>query len=65
MFILGKSVEGGFYGRAPSLTDLDEGNLKTTTDFRSIYATMIKECLAYDGPQAVLKGRFEPLRVFA
>ncbi len=65
MFIFGKSVKGGFYGRPPSLTDLDEGNLKMTTDFRNVYATMIKEWLAYDDTQAVLKGRFEPLGVFA
>jgi uncharacterized protein (DUF1501 family) len=65
MFLVGKHVKGGFYGRAPSLTDLDDGNLKMTTDFRSVYATMIKEWLAYDDTQAVLKGRFEPLGVFA
>jgi uncharacterized protein (DUF1501 family) len=64
MFIVGKHVKGGFYGRPPSLTDLDDGNLKMTTDFRSVYATMIKEWLAYDDTQAVLKGKFEPLGVF-
>jgi uncharacterized protein (DUF1501 family) len=64
MFIVGKHVKGGFYGRPPSLTDLDDGNLKMTTDFRSVYATMIKEWLGYDDTQAVLKGRFEPLSVF-
>ena len=48
MFLFGKHVKGGFYGRPPSLTDLDDGNLKMTTDFRSVYATMIKEWLGYD-----------------
>jgi hypothetical protein len=33
--------------------------------FRTVYATMIKEWLGYDDTEAVLKGRFEPLRVFA
>jgi uncharacterized protein (DUF1501 family) len=64
MFIVGKHVKGGFYGRAPSLTDLDDGNLKMTTDFRAVYATMIKEWLAYDDTGSVLKGRFAPLGVF-
>jgi uncharacterized protein (DUF1501 family) len=64
MFILGKGVTGGFYGRHPSLTDLDDGNLKMTTDFRRVYATVIKEWLGYDDTQAILKGRFEPLGVF-
>jgi uncharacterized protein (DUF1501 family) len=65
MFIVGTNVKGGFYGRAPSLTDLDDGNLKMTTDFRRVYATMIKEWLAYADTEAVLKGRFDPLGVFA
>jgi uncharacterized protein (DUF1501 family) len=64
MFTVGSHVKGGFFGRAPSLTDLDDGNLKMTTDFRSVYATMIKEWLAYDDTEAVLKGHFEPLGVF-
>ena len=65
MFIIGKGVRGGFYGRHPSLTDLDEGNMKMTTDFRRVYATMIKEWLGYDDTRAVLKGSFDPLGVFA
>ena len=65
MFIIGKGVRGGFYGRHPSLTDLDDGNMKMTTDFRRVYATMIKEWLGYDETSAVLKGRFEPLGLFA
>ena len=65
MFVIGKGVKGGFYGRHPSLTDLDDGNMKMTTDFRSVYATMIKEWLGYDDTAAVLKGEFRPLGVFA
>ena len=65
MFIVGRGVKGGLYGQHPSLTDLDDGNLKMTTDFRRVYATMIKEWLGYDDTQLVLKGRFDPLQVFA
>lgn len=65
MFVIGGGVKGGFYGRPPSLTDLDDGNLKMTTDFRSVYATVIKEWLGYDDTQAVLKGRFDTLGMFA
>src|SRR4029077_18332313 len=65
IFIVGKHVKGGFYGRPPSLTDLDDGNLKMTTDFRSVYATMIKEWLGYDDTRAVLKGQFATLGAFA
>jgi uncharacterized protein (DUF1501 family) len=65
MFLVGKGVKGGFYGTHPSLTDLDDGNMKMTTDFRSVYATTIKEWLGYDDTAAVLKGRFAQLGVFA
>jgi uncharacterized protein (DUF1501 family) len=65
MFLLGKHVKGGLYGQPPSLTDLDDGNLKMTTDFRRVYATSIKEWLGYDDTDAILKGRFDPLGAFA
>ena len=65
MFMVGTGVKGGLYGKHPSLIDLDDGNLKKTTDFRRVYATMIKEWLKYDDTQAVLKGSFDPLGAFA
>ena len=65
MFIVGRGVQGGFYGRPPSLTDLDDGNMKMTTDFRRVYATMIEEWLGCRDTPAVLKGQFAPLGVFA
>lgn len=65
MFVVGKGIKGGMCGQHPSLTDLDDGNLKMTTDFRRVYATMIKEWLGYDDAPVILKGRFEPLGLFA
>ena len=64
MFVIGKGVKGGFYGTPPSLTDLDDGNLKMTTDFRRVYATAIREWLGCDDAPAILKGNFAPLGVF-
>jgi uncharacterized protein (DUF1501 family) len=40
-FLLGEKIRGGFYGAQPSLADLDDGDLKQTTDFRDIYATLL------------------------
>src|SRR5437762_3111355 len=65
LFLFGKHIKGGFYGQPPSLTDLDDGNLKMTTDFRRVYATMIKEWLGYDDTETILKGRFDTLAAFA
>ena len=41
MFVIGGAVKGGLYGQQPSLSDLDNGNLKYTTDFRSVYSTVL------------------------
>jgi uncharacterized protein (DUF1501 family) len=42
MFVLGTPVKGGLYGETPTLTSLDRGNLKFTTDFRAVYATVLQ-----------------------
>jgi uncharacterized protein (DUF1501 family) len=38
-FLLGGRVKGGIYGSQPSLTQLDAGDLRHTTDYRSLYVT--------------------------
>jgi uncharacterized protein (DUF1501 family) len=53
MFVAGASVRGGFVGDQPSLTDLDNGDLKPTTDFRDVYATLLTDVLNSD-PEPVL-----------
>ena len=55
VFLLGRGVRGGFHGAAPSLTDLDDGDLKHTTDFRSVYASVLDGVLGAD-PGRVLDG---------
>jgi uncharacterized protein (DUF1501 family) len=66
MFVAGKKVKGGHYGKIPSLTQLDEGdNLVYTTDFRRVYATMISGWLGSKNAAAVLNGEFEAFDMFA
>ncbi len=48
VFLLGAPVAGGFYGHQPSLTDLDEGDLKASTDFRDVFATVLDAVLHAD-----------------
>jgi len=55
MFVLGEHVQGGFHGEQPSLTDLDNDDLKATTDFRDVYATVLGDVLGAD-PGRVLSG---------
>jgi uncharacterized protein (DUF1501 family) len=60
VFVIGRPVKGGLYGAAPSLTDLDDGNLKHTVDFRSVYQSMIRDWLGGDS-ESVLGGAFPAL----
>jgi uncharacterized protein (DUF1501 family) len=39
-FLMGGKVRGGFHGRQPPLTDLSEGDVKYTVDFRNVFATV-------------------------
>jgi uncharacterized protein (DUF1501 family) len=45
LFAVGGGVKGGVYGEHPSLTDLDRGDLRFSTDFRAVYATVIEKWL--------------------
>ncbi|HEV3357878.1 MAG TPA: DUF1501 domain-containing protein [Pseudonocardiaceae bacterium] len=53
VFVMGAPVNGGFYGQQPSLTDLDNGDLKESTDFRSVYGTMLDGVLGTDAGQVL------------
>lgn len=56
VWVMGSSVRGGIRAEHPGVGNPDRlGNLKVTTDFRSIYQSVISEWLGGD-PTAVLPG---------
>lgn len=55
LFLIGDRVKAGFHGDAPSLTDLADGDLKVTTDFRSVYAEVVSTVLGGDADRVVGK----------
>ena len=57
MFLVGDAVRPGPVGEHPSLTDLDEGDLKSHTDFRGVYATVLDHWLRIPG-EAVLGTKY-------
>jgi uncharacterized protein (DUF1501 family) len=55
MFVLGGAVKPGLFGKYPSLVDLDHGDLKFNTDFRSVYGTVLDRWLK--APSEKVPGR--------
>ncbi len=62
MFVAGGAVKGGVHGEHPSLTDLKDGDLKFTTDFRRVYANVLDSWLGADS-QKVLGGKYDALKL--
>jgi len=60
MFVVSGATKAGIFGDHPSLTDLDDGDLKHATDFRSVYATLLDRWLRIPS-EPVLGGKFAPV----
>lgn len=44
LFVMGGGVKGGLHGACPSLSDLQDGDLRHAVDFRSVFATVARAC---------------------
>lgn len=62
MFLFGPMVKPGVIGDHPSLTDLDEGDLKYHIDFRTVYAGILESWLKADS-RKILEGEYKPVPV--
>jgi uncharacterized protein (DUF1501 family) len=57
MFIIGGNNRGKIIGRNPNLSDLDNGDLKHDIDFRSVYASLLKNKLDFDSFQIGIRNK--------
>jgi uncharacterized protein (DUF1501 family) len=48
MFVIGGQNQGRIIGNNPDLADLSQGDLKYQIDFRSVYASLLKEKMQFD-----------------
>ena len=62
MFLIGPKITPGLLGRYPSLTDLDGGDLKFNTDFRSVYATILQNWMNTPS-KPILGNQFQTLPI--
>jgi len=60
MFFCGPKLPKQFIGSIPSLTDLEDGDLKFHTDFRSVYAAVIEQWFKTKS-EPVLGSKYEPI----
>ncbi|MEZ0484258.1 DUF1501 domain-containing protein [Fibrella aquatica] len=65
VFLVGGGLQSAsaskVFNEAPNLTSLDEGDLKYTVDFRTIYATLLRDWLKADDT-AILGRKFDTLK---
>ena len=62
LFLIGGGVKGGTYGTYPQLGSTNMGNLPFTTDFRSVYATVLERWLGRPSTK-ILAGTYPTLPV--
>jgi uncharacterized protein (DUF1501 family) len=60
VLLAGPGVRAGLIGRAPSLLDLQDGDLKMAVDFRHVYATVLEDWIGLPS-QPALGGDFARL----
>lgn len=63
MFFAGGGLSDLLIGEHPSLTDLHDGDLKYSVDFRRVYASVLEQWLGMNS-EAILSGSYEPLPIF-
>lgn len=59
MFVAGGGVKGGLFGKYPSLTELSQGDLEHTVDFRKVYADLLNGWLRAPGVERILGGKYD------
>ena len=65
IFILGTPVAGGLYGERPDLGYLYNDNLNFTTDFRTVYATVLEDWLGASSEAILGHKRLDTLPILA
>ncbi len=58
LFLAGPAVKGGLHSTHPSLTDLSEGDIKHTVDFRSVYGSVLTDWLKAPNMKPILGANY-------
>jgi uncharacterized protein (DUF1501 family) len=63
LFVAGPGVKGGLFGKHPSLTDLSQGDLQHTVDFRSVYGSLLADWLKTPNLKPILGADYPNLKL--
>ena len=63
LFVAGAGVKGGLHGSHPSLTDLAEGDIKHTVDFRSVYGSVLSDWLKAPDLKPILGANYPKMGI--
>lgn len=58
MFVFGKGVRPGVYGKNPDLADLDRGNLRHQFDYRQVFTSILQDWMGASN-DALIQTRFD------
>jgi uncharacterized protein (DUF1501 family) len=61
LFVAGPAVKGGLFGKHPSLSDLSQGDLQHTVDFRSVYGSLLTDWLRAPDMKPIVGGNYPNL----
>jgi uncharacterized protein (DUF1501 family) len=61
LFVAGAGVSGGLHGKHPSLTELSEGDINHSVDFRSVYASLLTDWLRAPNLKPILGANYPKL----
>ena len=63
ILLAGEKVKAGLIGALPSLSNLQDGDLKHHTDFRQVYAGVLEDWLNVPSKK-IVGGNFKPIKMF-
>ncbi|MDG2013009.1 MAG: DUF1501 domain-containing protein, partial [Pirellulaceae bacterium] len=63
LFLAGGRLKAGPLNQHPDMSDLDQGDLKFTVDYRRVYAAVLEDWLGVDSSE-ILGRSFEKLDLF-
>ncbi len=64
LFLCGGAVQPGLVGAPANLTELDDGDVQHSIDFRQVYASVLSQWMGVANPATILHAHYDTLPLF-